>query len=145
MTKKNEEKPPLWFWIIGSIALLWNIMGGMAYLQQAYMTEEDLAKLPVNEQALYENVPAWVTAAFALAVWGGVFGSIALLWRKKWAKQVLIISLLGVLVQNAHSFFISNNFEVYGPGGVLMSVMIIIIAIALVLLSKKAIDKNWIS
>ncbi len=145
MTKTNDEKPPLWFWIAGSIALLWNIMGAMAYLQQAYMTQEDLAQLPVNEQSLYENVPIWVTAAFALAVWGGVFGCIALLWRKKWAKQVFLISLLGVLVQNAHSFFISNNFEVYGPGGILMSVMIIIIAVALVFLSKKAIDKNWIS
>ena len=84
MTATN--KPKTAFWIIAVIALIWNLMGVMAYLGQAYMTDETKALLPEAEKALYNNVPIWVTAAFAIAVFGGVLASIALLMRKQIAK-----------------------------------------------------------
>jgi len=68
---ESKIKPTTSFWIIGIIALIWNLMGVFAYLQEAYMTVEDLAALPPDQQALFENVPAWVTSAFAFAVFGG--------------------------------------------------------------------------
>ena len=47
------------------------------------MTAEDLAALPLEQQPLYENIPAWVTGAFAIAVFGGSLACILLLIRKK--------------------------------------------------------------
>lgn len=141
----NNVKPPVWFWIVSALALLWNFAGAGAYLQHAYMTIEDLSELPQAERLLYESQPSWVTAAFAIAVWGGTLGCIALLLRKKWAKPVLLISLIGVLAQMAHSFFISNSFEVYGPGGMIMPIMVIIISIFLVFFARKATDRYWIT
>ncbi|WP_298475190.1 hypothetical protein [uncultured Maribacter sp.] len=141
----NNVKPPIWFWIVSAIALLWNLAGVGAYLQHTYMSIEDLEKLSQAERLLYESQPSWVTAAFAIAVWGGALGCIALLLRKKWAKPMLLVSLLGVLAQMAHSFFISNSFEVYGPGAMIMPIMVIIIAIALVFFARKSQDRNWIS
>ena len=90
---KTSTKPTLIYWIIAVIAVLWNIMGVVAYLKQAYLTEEALAKLPEADQMYYTNVPAWVTAAFAIAVFSGTFGCIALLLRKKLATILLIISV----------------------------------------------------
>ena len=84
MTSTNRPKAA--FWIIAVIALIWNLMGVMAYLGQAYMTDEAKALLTEAEKALYDNVPIWVTAAFAIAVFGGVLASIALLMRKQIAK-----------------------------------------------------------
>ena len=84
----SSNKPEITFWIIGIIALIWNILGVVAYLMQAYMTQEDLLALPLEEQALYLDIPAWVTAAFALAVFGGLLGCLLLLLRKKLATFV---------------------------------------------------------
>ncbi len=61
----SSIKPPIWFWIISVLALIWNILGVSAYLAQAYMTDETLAALPEADQAIYANLPAWYTAAFA--------------------------------------------------------------------------------
>lgn len=36
MNHSTRTKPPIWFWIISVIALIWNLMGVMAYLGQAY-------------------------------------------------------------------------------------------------------------
>ena len=101
------------------------------------MTAEDLAALPLEEQGLYDNVPAWVTAAFALAVFGGALGCILLLLRKKLATFVFVISLASILVQMTYNIFISKAMEVYGPGSVIMPIMVIIIGAFLVWYSKK--------
>ena len=146
MKNDGKVKPPVWFWVVGVVALLWNLMGAMAYIGQAYMTDEVKAALPADQQALLENIPAWATAAFAIAVWGGVLGCLALLLRKKWARPVLVISLLGILVQMSYSFFMSNALEVYGTAqGMVMPLLIIVIGVVLVLFAKSTQNKGWIS
>jgi hypothetical protein len=134
MTSTN--KPKTAFWIIAVIALIWNLMGVMAYLGQAYMTDETKALLPEAEKALYDNVPIWVTAAFAIAVFGGVLASIALLMRKQIAKTLFLVSLIGILVQMIYNFFKSGAMDVYGPGEIIMSTMVIVIGVYLYLYSK---------
>lgn len=141
----TQNKPGAAFWIIAVIALIWNIMGVMAYLGQAYMTDEDKALLPEAEQALYTDIPAWVTAAFAIAVFGGLLGALALLLRKKWATPLFLISLLGIIVQMIYNFFISGAMDVYGPGGMIMPVMVLVIGFFLVWYSKKATANGWLN
>ncbi len=141
----STNKPNVGFWIIGMVALIWNLMGGMAYIGQAFMTDEMLAALPENEQALYANVPAWVTAAFAIAVFGGALASILLLIRKKMASMVFVISLIAILVQMTYNIILSDASEVYGPGGIIMPIMVILIGFFLVWYSKDATKKGWLS
>ena len=66
-------------------------------------------------------MPAWVTAAFALAVFGGALGSLLLLFRKKFAEGVLVVSFLAVLAQMTYNLFLAKNTVVYGPGEILMA------------------------
>ena len=145
MTNTTRVKPPIWFWVVSVLALLWNLLGVMAYLAQVNMTDEALAALPEAERALYENQPMWATMAFAIAVWGGALGSLALLLRKRWARAVLLISLIGIIIQMTHSFFFSNNFEVYGPDKMIMPIMVIVFGVLLVLFARMAINRNWFS
>lgn len=145
MSDISTNKPPIWFWIVSVVALVWNLMGVMAYVGQAYMTDAELSALPEAEQALYTNVPVWATAAFAIAVFGGALACIALLLKKKIAKTLFLISLIGIIVQMIYNFFISEAMDVYGPGAMIMPAMVIIIGIYLVMFSKKSIANNWIS
>ncbi len=140
----TSNKPPTWFWIVGVIALIWNLMGVFAYIAQVTMSPETLQALPENERVLYESTPAWATGAFAIAVWSGALGCILLLLRRKWATTILIISLIGISVQMYHAFFIGNSIEVFGPGGLVMPVMIIAIAFFLVSFSRKATANGWL-
>lgn len=140
----TTNKPATWFWVVSAIALVWNAMGVIAYIAQVTMSAEALQALPENERALYESAPAWATAAFAIAVWGGVLGSILLLIRKKWATAVLIISFVGIIVQMIHSFFMTNSIEVYGPGGMVMPVMVLIFGAFLIWFSRKATANGWL-
>lgn len=140
----QSTKPPVWFWIVTTLALLWNLAGVFNYLLQAYATPEMMEAMPKHQREYMENTPAWVTVCFALAVWGGTLGCFLLLIRKQSARVVLIISLLGIIGQVGHSFLLSNAYDVYGPGGVVMPVMIVLIGVGLVLLTRKGIVSGWL-
>jgi len=140
----TTNKPATWFWVVSAIALVWNAMGVIAYIAQVTMSAEALQALPENERVLLQSIPTWATAAFAIAVWGGVLGSALLLIRKTWAAPVFIVSFLGILIQIVHSFFMSNSIEVYGPGGMVMPVMVLVFGAFLIWFSRKATENGWL-
>lgn len=145
MSTELSSKPPGSFYLIGGVALLWNLVGVAAYVSQVTMTPEALSALPEAERMMYENVPSWATAAFAIAVNGGALGCLLLLLRKAIATPVLIVSLIGVLVQMYHSLFIANSIEVYGPGGAVMPISVVVIGAYLIWYSMDAKNKGYIS
>jgi hypothetical protein len=107
------------------------------------MSEEALAALPEGQQALYAARPAWVTGAFAIAVFAGLAGSILLAMRKSLATPVFMLSLVAVIGQMAYAFLLSNTLEVMGPGSAILPSVIIVIAAALVWFSTRAKVKGW--
>ncbi|MCB0485291.1 MAG: hypothetical protein KDC47_03750 [Flavobacteriaceae bacterium] len=145
MNTISKTKPPVWFWIISVIALLWNAMGVNAYIQQAYKTDSFKAMYTEEQLDMIANTPAWATAAFAVAVFGGILGSLGLLLRKKWAKSLFLLSLLGIIVQMTYNLFISKAMEVYGPGAVIMPILVLFVGVFLLWYSKKAIAKKWLA
>ena len=136
MTEKSSAKPPVWFWIVSVIALLWNGSGVYMYLIQAYDTESYRAMYTAELLEMAHNTPSWVTAAFAIAVFAGLLACIGLLLRKKWAKPLFLVSLIGAVVSNAHHLFMSKAIELGGTEAVVMPIVVIVIGIFLVWFSK---------
>jgi hypothetical protein len=144
--ENSSTKPNVWFWIISIVGLIWNGLGAMNYLAQTGMSDEYKDVLTPDQLALVEATPAWVTGAFALAVWGGVLGCIALLLRKKWAKPILLVSLIGVLAQIGYGWFMTNAVDLYGTvQGIVIPALVILIGIGLYLFAKSGIRKGWLT
>ena len=135
----SQSKPSIWFWIISVLALIWNGMGVNAYLQQAYNTEDFRMMKTPEQLEIIANLPAWITAVFAIAVFAGLLGCIALLLRKKWAINLLLLSLIAVIVQMGY-FFIKGYSDNMG-----MTLAIIVVALFLVWFSKRVNSKGWLS
>ena len=145
MTMNYLRKPSNLFWVISSIALVWNLMGVFNYLDQAFMTDKVLETLPKEQQILYLDVPAWVTAAFAIAVFSGTLGSLLLLLKKKIATTFFIISFLGIVGQMSYGLLIDQNSDSYGPMGIAMPIIIIAFGGYLIWYSRKANEHRWLS
>jgi hypothetical protein len=129
------------FWVIGAATLIWNAMGVINFFVQ--MNPEMLAAYRESERAIIEARPVWATAGFAIAVFGGTFGSLLLLLRNSAAYYLFIASLLGTIVTMAHTLGIGINF---GFGEILgIILMPIVLAAFLIWYSKKAENKGWIN
>lgn len=140
----TSTKPPVWFWIVAVVALLWNALGIMAYLMRVYMTDEASAAMPQEQQVYLQNQPAWYMGVFATAVFGGTLGSILLLLRKSLAYIVFVVSLVCVVAQWSYDIFMVENSPAFDSSGIVMAIMIPIFSVALVLISRSAKAKGWI-
>ena len=144
-TQSTNSSVPIWFWVVSIVALLWNLLGVMAFFGQVMMPPEMLEAMPQAQRSLFENMPAWAYAGFAAGVFGGALGCIALLIRQKWARILFIISLAGVIIQNINAFFVQDSYSVFGPGGTVMVLLVIVVAIVLIWFSGYARDKGWLN
>ena len=138
MNFSSINKPPLYFWAVSIIALIWNAFGSYNYLAQAFMTSGQLEQLPNTDQNLYANLPAWYISAFAIAVFAGLLGSISLLIRKRWAYMLFVISFLASGIQQ---FYVLTEIN---PRDIFLSLSIVVIAVFLVWFSKRAAARQWL-
>lgn len=138
MTEITRVKPPMWYWVVSAIALIWNILGIGAFFAQISMTSDLMATLPQEQQDMYTHLPSWYTLVFALAVFAGTLGCMGLLLKKKWAYLILLIGAIAVVIQMSYIVFGLHTADVMTP-------MIIIVAFVLVYLSKYAAKKGWLN
>lgn len=135
----STNKPPIWFWIVSVIALIWNGMGVNAYLQQAYNTESYRAMYTAEQLEIESNLPAWVTAAFAIAVFAGALAAIGLILRKSWSVKLWLLSLIAVIVQMGYTLI--NGYA----SSIVMTIMIIAFAFIFVWFARKSEANGWLS
>jgi hypothetical protein len=145
MSDVINGKPPVSFWIIAGVALVWNLIGVMIFYMQVNASPEDLAQYyNETELAFLTSIPSWATAANAIAVLAGALGCVFLLMRKIWAVPMFIISLLGIVVQDIHAFAIADGIAVWGPGAAVLPLVVLVIGVGLILYSRVAREKHWI-
>jgi hypothetical protein len=137
------EQPPKWYRPVAVVALLWNVIGCVAFLSDATMKPADVAKLSAAMQAMYNTRPAWSIASTAIAVFLGALGSLGLLMRKRWATPLLVISLAAVIVQDIWLFGMSGAAAAAGAVAYVLQGLVLLIAIGLVMLGRRAAARGW--
>ncbi|MCP4865727.1 MAG: hypothetical protein GY897_17455 [Alteromonas sp.] len=139
-TKRMSTGLKVFAWLM----VLWNGIGVAAFFSQIMMTPEMIAQLPEAQQAVYRDIPVWSYSAYALAVFGGLIGSILLALGKKLAFPVLVLSLAGVIVQQYYNFVVIDAIGIMGWGIVVMPVIVTAIALLLVLISQRGVRSGWL-
>lgn len=138
------SKSPLWFKVVAVLAILWNLIGCLAFASDIRLTPDDVAKLPDAQQALYNARPSWAVASTAVAVVGGALGSVALIFGKKLALPLFIASLIGLLIQDYGMFVSVDGAALADSTAVLLQSLVMIIAVGLIFLSRKGISRGWL-
>jgi hypothetical protein len=139
------SKAPKWFVAVAIVALLWNLLGCVAFFEDLQLSHQDVAKLGAAQQALYDARPWWALMATAFAVFGGALGCIGLLLRRKWAVVLLWLSLLGILAQDFGLFVLAHGASFVGPVVIVLQLLVLAIAIGLVFLGRKATARGWLA
>lgn len=135
---------PKWALVVAVLALLWNLVGVAMCWIQVNMSAEAIAALPEAQRAVYEATPVWLNAAFAVAVVAGTLGALGLLLRRGWAVALFALSLLALVVQVAGAYLATPAWQAYGPAGLAMPVLLLVIAVALWRHAVTSKARGWI-
>ncbi|AKS40598.1 hypothetical protein [Wenzhouxiangella marina] len=142
----SSRAPTPWhLWLIAVLALVWNGYGAFDYLATQLPIESHMAGFTEAQLEFFHSFPAWLTAAWAIAIWSAVAASLALLFRSRFAYPLFLLSLLAMLVTSVHNFGFSNGMEIMGSVGVIMSSVIAVVAILLVLYARAMVRRRVLS
>lgn len=96
-----REKPPVWFWVVSALLLLWALAGLFSFYAQATLSKDAVAQMPDYDRKLYFSLPGWFIWSFALATVPAAAGAVTLLLRSRAAIPLYLASLVGIIIQFA--------------------------------------------
>lgn len=123
----TPQRAPAHLWAVGAVSLLWNSFGCVDYTMSkidpvAYMQSVGMGEAEI---AYTQALPAWLSAFWALGVWGSLAGSILLLFRSRHAVTAFAVSLLGLAVTQVYNLFDSTVPESMNLGAMMVMNLVI--------------------
>ena len=110
-----------WFMVAAVAALLFMALGCVSYLMHVFA---DPATMPLDQRAAYAAEPAWVTGAYAVAVWVGLAGAILLVLRRRLAEPALLLSLVATLIWLAGLVLVRDLRENMSANDLLVAIVV---------------------
>ncbi|KPF79987.1 hypothetical protein IP78_07660 [Brevundimonas sp. AAP58] len=128
MSASSGARTPWHLWVVGVVGLLWNAFGCIDYTMTALQGETWLRQMGMTDAqiASYEAMPAWMTAVWAIGVWGAMLGTVLLLLRNRLAVPVFGVSLIAYVGSLVYAYALSDQAEVMPEGTWIMQAVIFV-------------------
>ena len=140
-----RQKPPLSFWVVSILGLIWNAFGGFDYLMTRTRNVDYLAQAgdPQVVLAWIDSFPLWAQICWGLGVWGSIAGSVLLLLRSRHAVNAFLVSLVGALGSFSYQLLMSDvPASLDTTGGKIIPIVILAIVAFLWQFSKREVAKG---
>ena len=143
MTVETSPRPVAgWFKYAAIASILFMALGCVSYLMQV---TADPASLDLDQRAMLEAAPTWMWAAFAVAVWSGLAGTVLLFLHKRLAVPVLALSLLAVLVQFSAYLLVPGLRDLMSTNGFAIPLIIVILTWTIFWFAWNSRKKGWLA
>ena len=117
MQEAVSARTPAHLWIVGLVSLLWNAFGCVDYTMTNLRNPAWMANMTADQIAYMDSLPRWLTAFWAIGVWGGLAGSILLLMRSRYSVWAFALSLVGAIVGVCYQIFLTERPASMAEGG----------------------------
>jgi hypothetical protein len=104
-TTFGPAKAPWHLWLVGVVTLLFNAMGIVSYLTTKLGMLAEMGLTP-SQIAFMESYPSWISALWALGVWGAFAGSVLLLLRSRLAVAAMVVATVGLVGTTVGNYLI---------------------------------------
>lgn len=128
MSPSSGAKVPWHLWVVGVVGLLWNAFGCIDYTMTALQGEVWLRQMGMTDAQItsFNAMPAWMTAIWAIGVWGAMLGTVLLLLRRRLAFPVFVVSLVAYVISLVYAYVLSDQAATMPEGTWIMQGVILI-------------------
>ena len=130
-----------WFMVAAVAALLFMALGCVSYLMHVFA---DPATMPLYQRAAYAAEPAWVTGAYAVAVWVGLAGAILLVLRRRLAEPALLLSLVATLIWLAGLVLVRDLRENMSANDLLVAIVVTALTWTIYWFARHSRMRGWL-
>lgn len=142
MDERYTPRPIAGWYMVAAIAsVLFMGLGCVRYLSQVLA---DPNSLPLDQRAAYAAEPAWVTGAFAVAVWVGLAGAVLLVMKRKAAEWALLVSLVAVLVWFAGLLVVAPLRNAMSANDLLVAIVVTAVTWTIYWFARHSRQREWL-
>ena len=142
MEDRFDPRPvAAWFMVAAVASLLFMVLGCVSYLMHVFA---DPATMPLDQRAAYAVEPAWVTGAYAVAVWVGLAGAILLVLRRRFAEPALLLSLVATLVWLAGLVLVRDLRENMSANDLLVAIVVTALTWTIYWFARHSRMRGWL-
>jgi hypothetical protein len=140
------QKPPMWFWIVSALFVLWGLAGAFSIYLFVTVGPTMNPHPEAWDRAYAAAIPSWYLWVYVVAVGGGLLGGVALLMRSRLARPLFILSIIGVVIQFGYAFLATDLVAHKGLAATVpFPLVILLIALAQLWTANRAARRGWIS
>lgn len=127
----SRASAPWHYWVVTVVAILWNAFGAYDYVMSKTGGDAYLRKMGETDAQIahMHAYPVWMTADWAIGVWGGLLGALLLAARTRYAFHVFVVSLAAFLVMLAYTYGLTDGGKVMGQQGMIFNVLILALCV----------------
>lgn len=144
MQQAVSARTPAHVWIVGILALLWNCFGAYDYVMTNMHNQAYLSQFPPEALTYMDSLPSWLTAFWAIGVWGGVAGSVLLLARSRYSVWAFALSFIGAVIGIGYQMFMTQMPASMKSGAMGIMPWVVIIVAGLLLWYSWNADKKGV-
>ena len=111
----QHPRPPHYFWAVGLLSLLWNVLG--AYISFSAQSGS-LSALRAEDEAIFASQPIWLVIGIDIGLLAGIAGAVALLLQHQFAVWLYTTLLLAIVLANAYEVAAGTSRMLTGPAAV---------------------------
>ena len=130
-----------WFKFAAGASILFMLIGCAGYVIDV---TTDPASRPLDQRALAEARPLWQVAAYALAVWIGLAGTIFLFLRRKIAEPLLLASLIACVFTFLPYFIVPAVRDLVSTNDIAFGLVIIAITWTIFWFARHSKQRGWL-
>jgi uncharacterized membrane protein YhaH (DUF805 family) len=139
-----STRPQIWFWTVAIIFLLWNLIG-LGFLTTEILAPELLIDSLNQEQLeFYNNRPSWYLFNYGIAVLTALFAAIAVLFKRKMAVLLSLISLLTIFISTAYNLN-AGVWDMMNRSDQFFFILVPLLGLLLWVFARKVNSKGWLS
>ena len=139
----NTPRPvAAWFMPAAIASLLFMGLGCVMFLMDVLT---DPMTLPVDQQAVKDATPGWVTGANGIAVVVGLVGTIFLVMKNKIAVGLLAVSLIAVLIMLAGLIVVQPLREAASANDLLVVIVVTALTWTIFWFARHSKQRGWLS
>ena len=130
-----------WFMVAAVATLLFMALGCVSYVMHVFA---DPSTMPLDQRAAYAAEPAWITGAYAVAVWVGLAGAILLALRRRLAEPALLLSLVATLVWLAGLVLVRDLRENMSANDLLVAIVVTALTWTIYWFARHSRMRGWL-
>ncbi|QJP33570.1 hypothetical protein F0365_03670 [Nonlabens sp. Ci31] len=139
-----STRPQIWFWTVAIIFLLWNLIG-LGFLTTEILAPELLIDTLNQEQLeFYNNRPSWYLFNYGIAVLTALFAAIAVLFKRKMAVLLSLISLLTIFISTAYNLN-AGVWDMMNRSDQFFFILVPLLGLLLWVFARNVNSKGWLS